>query len=108
MPTGAMLYAERGPLWYPQFISFTQTLRHLVVSEEKQCPAVNTLGLAHNKFEFRGTMILISSVTLDKSHAAAICRIAVSCRAALPPPSVGTMSCLELLTGLYLHYPFVK
>lgn len=78
MPAGAVLCAERGPLWYPQLISFMQPLGHLMVSEEKQCPAMNTLGLAHNKFEFRGNMIVVSCVTLDKSHAAVIHRIVVS------------------------------
>lgn len=59
-------------------LSPSHRLRHLMVSEETQCPAMNTLRLAHNKFEFRGNMILVSCVTWDKSHAAAMHRIAVS------------------------------
>lgn len=66
MPVSVMLtgtHAEQWLLRYPQLISFTQALTCRVVSEEKHCPAVNTLGLAHNKFEFRGNMILNSCMT---------------------------------------------
>lgn len=40
MPTGAVLCAEQGLLWYPQLISFTQALRHLMISE-KEHPAIH-------------------------------------------------------------------
>lgn len=70
-------HAEQRPSWYPQLTSFMQALTCHVVSEEKRCPAVNVFGLACNKFEFRRNMILISCVTLDKSHNAMVHRIAV-------------------------------
>ena len=57
MPVSVKLtgtHAEQWPLWYHPLISFMQVLTCRMVSEEKHCPAVNTLGLACNKFEFRG------------------------------------------------------
>lgn len=82
-------HAEQRPLWYPQPISLVQVLTFHIVSEEKHCPAVNILGLACNRFEFRGNMVLISCVTLDISHSAAMHRIAVSVQGSSTTSSCG-------------------
>lgn len=100
-------HAEQWPL-HPQLVSFMQALTDSIVSEEKQCPSVNMLGLACNKFEFRGNMILISYMALGISHNATVHGTTVLVQATLPPPSEVTAPCMKFLTGLYLSSLFVK
>lgn len=100
-------HAEQWPL-YPPLISSMQALTDSTVSEEKQCPSVSVLGLACNKFEFRGNIILISYAALGKSHNATVHRTTVSVQATLPPPSEETAPCVEFLTSLYLSSLFVR